>query len=118
MAVKVLKVPRISARPVLYFAALKRYRYAKHDPPMRLYFDDTIRYVFDHAFGGDEWNSGSGITDIYFPGADTVGLQSFKKVPYATVHFSASRMEASYGPDYAYTIASLCVPAKVVFDLP
>ncbi|WP_024856159.1 SMI1/KNR4 family protein [Ruminococcus albus] len=61
------------------------YRYVKHDPPMRLYFDDTIRYVFDHAFGGDVWNSGSGITDIYFPGADTVGLQSFKKVPYATV---------------------------------
>ena len=52
---------------------------------MRLYFDDTIRYVFDHPFGVDVWNSGSGITDIYFPGADTVGLQSFKKVPYATV---------------------------------
>ena len=50
-------------------------------------------YGFDHAFGGDVWNSGSGITDIYFPGADTVGMQSFKKVPYATVHFSASRME-------------------------
>ena|GEM_PF-931325 len=73
---------------------------------------------FFEEFGGDEWNSGNGITDIYLPGADTVGLQSFKKVPYATVHFSASRMEASYGPDYAYTIASLCVPAKVVFDLP
>ena len=94
------------------------YRYVKQDPPMRLYFDDTIRYVFDHAFGGDAWNSGSGITDIYLPGADTVGLQSFKKVPYATVHFSASRMKVSYGPDYEYTIASLCVPAKVVFDLP
>ncbi len=94
------------------------YRYVRHDPPTRLYFDDTIRYVFDHAFGGDAWNSGNGIKDIYFPGADTVGLQSFKKVPYATVHFSASRMEASYGPDYAYTIASICVPAKVVFDLP
>lgn len=94
------------------------YRYVKQSPPTRLYFDNTIRYVFDHAFGGDEWNSGNGITDIYLPGADTVGLQSFKKVPYATVHFSASRMEASYGPDYAYTIASLCVPAKVVFDLP
>ena len=93
------------------------YRYVKHDPPTRLIFDETIRYVFDHAFGGDEWNSGNGITDIYFPGADTIGIQAFKKVPHATVHFSASRMEASYGPDYEYTIASLCVPAKVVFDL-
>jgi len=94
------------------------YRYVKQNPPTRIFFDDTIRYVFDHAFGGDAWNSGNGITDIYFPGADTIGLQAFKKVPYATVHFSASRMEASYGPDYEYTIASLCVPAKVVFDLP
>ncbi|MCR5020114.1 MAG: hypothetical protein K6B18_03880 [Ruminococcus sp.] len=75
-------------------------------------------YGFDHAFGGDVWNSGNGITDIYFPGADTVGMQSFQKVPYATVHFSVSRMETSYGSDYAYTITSLCVPAKVVFDLP
>jgi hypothetical protein len=94
------------------------YRYVKQNPPTRLFFDDTIRYVFEHAFGGDAWNSGNGITDIYLPGADTIGAQAFKKVPYATVHLSASRMEASYGSDYEYTIASLCVPAKVVFDLP
>ena len=94
------------------------YRYVKQNPPARIFFDNTVKYVFDHAFGGDAWNSGNGITDIYFPGADTIGIQSFKKVPYATVHLSASRMEASYGSDYRYTIASLCVPAKVVFDLP
>lgn len=94
------------------------YRYVKQNPPSRIFFDVAIKYVFDHAFGGDAWNSGNGITDIFLPGADTIGTQTFKKVPYATVHLSASRMEASYGSDYEYTIAALCVPAKVVFDLP
>ena len=94
------------------------YRYVKRTPPPRLFFDAGITYVYDFAFGGDAWHSGDGITDIYFPGAEKIGVQAFKKVPNATVHLSASRMEAAYGPDYEYTLEMLCKPAKVVFDQP
>lgn len=94
------------------------YRYVKRNPPPRLFFDAVIQYVYDFAFGGDAWHAGDGIRDIYFPGAEIIGVQAFKKVPNATVHLSAARMEASYGPDYEYTLTSLCAPAKVVFDQP
>ncbi|MBR6419596.1 MAG: leucine-rich repeat domain-containing protein [Oscillospiraceae bacterium] len=94
------------------------YRYVKRNPPPRLFFDESIRYVYDFAFGGDAWNSGDGIREIYFPGAEIIGVNAFKKVPNATVHLSAARMAASYGEDYEYTLALLCEPAKIVFDLP
>lgn len=94
------------------------YRYVRENPPARLTFDASIRYVYDFALGGDAWNSGGGIRDVFFPGADIIGVNAFKKVPNATVHLSASRMEASYGPDYEYTLTMICEPAKVVFDLP
>ncbi|MBP0966642.1 MAG: leucine-rich repeat domain-containing protein, partial [Oscillospiraceae bacterium] len=94
------------------------YRYVKRTPPPRLFFDSGIKYVYDFAFGGDAWHSGSSITDIYFPGAEKIGVQAFKKVPNATVHLSASLMEAAYGPDYEYTLSMLCKPARVVFDQP
>ncbi len=81
-------------------------------------WDESIRYVYDFAFGGDAWNSGDGIREIYFPGAEIIGVNAFKKVPHATVHLSAARMAASYGEDYEYTLALLCEPAKIVFDLP
>ncbi|MBR3629430.1 MAG: leucine-rich repeat domain-containing protein [Oscillospiraceae bacterium] len=94
------------------------YRYVKRNPPPRLFFDEGIRYVYDFAFGGDAWHSGDGIRDIYFPGAEKIGVQAFRKTPHATVHLSASRMQAAYGPDYDYTLRAICEPAKVVFDLP
>ncbi|MCR4638626.1 hypothetical protein [Ruminococcus sp.] len=55
---------------------------------------------------------------VLMSGSGTIAPMYDFKVLYATVHLSASRMEASYGSDYEYTIAALCVPAKVVFDLP
>ena len=94
------------------------YRYVKRTPSPRLFFDAGITYVYDYAFGGDAWHSGDGITDIFFPGAEKIGVQAFRKVPNATVHLSASRMEAAYGPDYVYALTALCEPAKVVFDQP
>ena len=94
------------------------YRYVKRNPPPRLFFDPGIKYVYDFAFGGDAWHSGDGITDIYFPGAEKIGVNVFRKTPHATVHLSASKMEAAYGPDYVYTLTALCEPAKVVFDQP
>lgn len=94
------------------------YRYVKRMPPPRLFFDEGIKYVYDFAFGGDAWHSGDGITDIFFPGAEKIGVQAFRKTPNATVHLSASRMEAAYGQDYVYTLEKLCEPAKVVFDQP
>ena len=92
------------------------YRYVKRTPPPRLFMDEGIRYVFDFAFGGDAWHYGDGITDIYLPGAEKIGVNAFKKTPHATVHLNASKMEATYGSDYAFTLAKLCEPAKVVFD--
>ncbi|MBQ5334949.1 MAG: leucine-rich repeat domain-containing protein [Oscillospiraceae bacterium] len=94
------------------------YRYVRKTPPQRLFIDETVRYVYDFAFGGDAWNCGGGITDIYLPGAEIIGVNAFKKTPNATVHLSASRMKESYGPDYEYTLAMICVPAKIVFDQP
>ena len=94
------------------------YRYVKRTPPPRLFFDAGITYVYDFAFGGDAWHSGNGITDIFLPGAEKIGVHAFRKVPNATVHLSASRMEAAYGPDYVYALTALCEPAKVVFDQP
>lgn len=94
------------------------YRYVKRTPPPRLFFDESIKYVYDFAFGGDAWNYGEGIWEIYFPGAEKIGVQVFRKAPNATVHLSASRMEAAYGQDYRYTLETLCKPARVVFDLP
>ena len=94
------------------------YRYVKKMPPPRLFFDASIRYVYDFAFGGDAWNSGSGISDIYLPGAEKIGVNAFKKTPNATVHLSASRMLAAYGQDYEYTLAAVCKPARIVFDQP
>lgn len=94
------------------------YRYVKRTPPPRLFFDAGIKYVYDFAFGGDAWHSGDGITDIYFPGAVKIGVQAFRKTPNATVHLSASLMEAAYGPDYEYTLMTICKPARVVFDQP
>ena len=94
------------------------YRYVKRNPPPRLFLDPGIRYVYDFAFGGDAWHSGDGIRDIYLPGAEKIGVHVFRKTPHATVHLSASKMAAAYGPDYEYTLATLCEPAKVVFDQP
>lgn len=92
------------------------YRYVRLMPPPRLFFGTDIKYVYDFAFGGDAWNSGEGIRDIYLPGAEKIGVHAFKKTPNATVHLSASRMKAAYGSDYAYTLSELCKPAKAVFD--
>ncbi|MCR4644157.1 MAG: leucine-rich repeat domain-containing protein [Oscillospiraceae bacterium] len=94
------------------------YRYVKRNPPPRLFFDPGIKYVYDFAFGGDAWHSGDGITDIYFPGAEKIGVQAFRKTPHATVHLSISRMQAAYGPDFEFTLKKICEPARVVFDQP
>ena len=94
------------------------YRYVKRNPPPRLFFDESIKYVYDFAFGGDYWHSGDGITDIYLPGAEKIGVHVFRKTPNATAHLSRSRMEAAYGSDYIFTLEKLCEPAKVAFDLP
>ena len=92
------------------------YRYVKRTPNPRLFLDAGIRYVYDFAFGGDAWHHGDGITDIYLPGAEKIGVNAFKKTPHATVHLSAARMEAAYGPDYVFTLSKICEPARVVFD--
>ena len=94
------------------------YRYVKRNPPPVVRIDAKVRYVYDFAFGGDAWQSGDGITDIYLPGVRTIGVHAFRKVPNATVHLSYSMMVIEYGADRLEQVAEYCQPAKAVFDLP
>lgn len=94
------------------------YRYCHKFPPARIFFDSSLRYVYDFAFGGDAWNCGNGVTDIYLPGAERIGVNAFRKVPNATVHLSGFLMYSNFGDSWKESVAALCKPANVVFDLP
>ncbi len=94
------------------------YRYVKRNPPSFVRIDAKVKYVYDYAFGGDAWQSGAVITDIYLPGVQTIGVHAFRKVPNATVHLSRSLMIITYGADRLDKVAEFCQPAAAVFDLP
>ena len=94
------------------------YRYNNRMPPARIFLDESIKYVYDFAFGGDAWRVGDCVRDIYLPGVERIGPQAFRKVPNATVHLSAARLRTVYAEDYEYSAKVLCEPAAVVFDLP
>lgn len=94
------------------------YRYVKRTPPPVVRLGPNVRYVYDFAFGGDAWQCGGGITDIYLPGVQTIGVNAFRHVPNATVHLSHSLMVIAYGADRLNEVAEFCQPARAVFDLP
>lgn len=63
-------------------------------------YKNTIKYVYDYAFGADAWTHGSKIKTLDLRSAERIGTNAFKKLSQATVILSRSKMIAAYGSNY------------------
>ena len=91
------------------------YRYVKKLTSNTNITYNNVKYVYDHAFGGDAWNYGNKVRKVYLLNAERIGEYAFKKCPYATVYLTAKKLKASYGSNYKSIVEGRCYPATVVW---